>query len=197
MNTLVSHPALYGWNWNYDIDGGGGSGDIPGHQVATLLDADHFVAGWTGVYYSTLRDRRQNVAVMGGTPDAAVGPPSLSGHGLEGPHQVVLGAATLAALHKRVGDTVEVGRAGSTRTTLRIVGTATMPSIGVAGSAHLEMGSGALLSYTLIPPGARNVFDVRRPRPECHSRAAQAGHDTRGGIGLVAGDRAQGPPDRK
>ena len=30
LNTLVSHPALYGWNWTYDIDGGGGLGDIPG-----------------------------------------------------------------------------------------------------------------------------------------------------------------------
>ena len=58
MSTLVSHPALYGWNWSYDIDGGGGLGDIPGHQVATLLDADHFVAGWTGVYYLDARDRR-------------------------------------------------------------------------------------------------------------------------------------------
>ena len=66
---------------------------------------------------------------------------------------MVLGAATLAALHKRVGETVEVGRAGSTRTRLTIVGTATLPSIGVAGSAHLEMGSGALLPYTLIAPG--------------------------------------------
>jgi hypothetical protein len=165
LNTLVSHPSLYGWNWSYDIDGGGGLGDIPAHRVATLLDADHFVAGWTGVYYSTLEIDGVNVAVMGGTPDAAVGPPLLSGHGLEGPHQVVLGAATLAELHKRLGDTVDVGRAGSTRTTLKIVGTATMPSIGVAGSAHLEMGTGALLPYTLIPPGARNVFDVTVPGP--------------------------------
>ena len=40
-----------------------------------------------------------------------------------------------------------------------------MPSIGVAGSSHLEMGTGALLSYKLIPPGARNVFDVLDPGP--------------------------------
>ena len=32
LNTLVSHPALYGWNWNYDMDGGGGLGDVPGQR---------------------------------------------------------------------------------------------------------------------------------------------------------------------
>ena len=165
MNTLVSHPALYGWNWTYDMDGGGGLGDIPGQPVAALLNADRFVAAWTGVYYSTLQIDGMNVAVMGGTPNAAVGPPLLSGHGFDGAHQVVLGAATMAQLHKRLGDTVEVSSAGSTPTRLKIVGTATMPAIGVAGSAHLEMGSGALLSYKLIPTGARNVFDVLVPGP--------------------------------
>jgi len=33
-----------------------------------------------------------------------------------------------------------------------------MPAIGIAGLAHLEMGTGALLSYQLIPAAGRNVF---------------------------------------
>ena len=33
-------------------------------------------------------------------------PPVLAGHRLDGLHQIVLGAATLAQLHKRVGETV-------------------------------------------------------------------------------------------
>lgn len=164
MNTLVSHPALYGWNWSADIDGGGGLGDIPAHNVARLLNADPLVGAWTGVYYSTLRIDGVNVPVMGGSQHAPVGPPLLSGHALDAVNQVVLGASTLAQLHKHVGDTVRVKGPGG-RVSMRIVGTATMPSIGVAGSSHLEMGSGALLSYTLIPPKARNVFDVQQPGP--------------------------------
>ena len=39
LNTLVSHPALYGWNWTYDMDGGGGLGDVPGQAAARLLKA--------------------------------------------------------------------------------------------------------------------------------------------------------------
>ena len=165
MNTLISHPALYGWNWSDEINGGGGLGDIPAHQVATLLNADPLVGEWTGIYFSTLQIDGMNVPVMGGSPNAAVGPRLLSGHAFDASTQVILGRSTLAQLHKHVGDTVTVGAPGTRLTTLRIVGTATLPSIGVAGSSHLEMGTGALLSYALIPPKARNVFDVQQSGP--------------------------------
>jgi len=63
-------------------------------------------------------------------------------------------------LHKKVGDTVRVSSSLGT-TTLKIVGTATLPTIGVGGVPHLEMGSGAVLSYELIPLSQRNLFDVK------------------------------------
>ena len=113
MNTLVSHPALYGWNWSDEINGGGGLGDIPAHSVARLLNADPLVGGWTGVYFSTLQIDGMNVPVMGGSPNAAVGPPLLSGHAFDGANQIVLGASTLVQLHKHVGDTVVVGAPGT------------------------------------------------------------------------------------
>ena len=171
MNTLVSHPALYGWNWSDEINGGGGLGDIPAHGVGRLLNADPLVSGWTGVYFSTLQIDGMNVPVMGGSPNAAVGPPLLSGHAFDGANQVVLGAGTLAQLHKHVGDTVTVGAAGTGLTTLRIVGTATMPSIGVSGSAHLEMGTRRAAVVHVDPAeGAQRLRRAaaraeRRPRP--------------------------------
>jgi hypothetical protein len=160
LTTLVSHPALYGWNWNYDIDGGGGLGDVPGQAAAKLLDADPLVESWTGVYYSTLTFDGVNVPVMGATPGARVAPPLLSGHGLQASDQVVLGASTLRTLQKQVGDTVQVRIHGERPVTLTIVGTATLPPIGVVGSSHLEMGTGAVLDYRIIPAAARNLFEV-------------------------------------
>lgn len=160
LDTLVSHPALYGWNWNYDIDGGGGLGDIPGPAAAKLLDADPLVQSWTGIYYSTLTFDGVNVPVMGTTPGAEVAPPLLSGHGLQASDQVVLGGSTLRTLHKQVGDTLQVRIDGERPVTLTIVGTATLPPIGVVGSSHLEMGTGAELNYRIIPPAARNLFEV-------------------------------------
>ena len=176
LNTLVSHPALYGWNWNYDMDGGGGLGDIPGQRAAKLLNADPLVQSWTGIYYSALTLDGENVPVMGATPGATVAPPLLSGHGLQAPNQVVLGASTLRSLHKQLGDTVQVRIPGTKPVTLTIVGTATLPPIGVVGSSHLEMGTGAVLSYRIIPPAARNLFEGRPGRmpSSCGPGAATA-----------------------
>lgn len=159
LQTLVSKPALYGWNFNYEINGGGGLGDIPAHGAATLLKKDPYVQAWAGVYFGNLTIDGQNVSVMGASPGADFGPPLLSGHRFRATDQVVLGTATLAQLHKKLGDTVNV-RLGASTTRLTIVGTATLPTIGVGGLNHLEMGSGALLSYKLIPAPERDLYAV-------------------------------------
>jgi hypothetical protein len=98
------------------------------------------------------------VAVLGVVPDARVSPPLLSGHGVREADQVVLGTSTLAALHVSVGGTVVVTGTGQPRSTLHVVGTATLPAMG--GSMHLEMGTGAILDYRLIPASQRNLFHL-------------------------------------
>lgn len=155
LDTLVSHPALYGWNWTYALSAGNPT-YIPQQHAAALLGHDPDVAAWTGVYFATLKIDGQTVPVIGASPHAPVAPPILSGHSLDTPEQVVLGAVTLAQLHKHLGDTVEVRSAATKPARLRIVGTATLPSLGINGSLHTEMGTGALLSYKLIPDGASN-----------------------------------------
>ena len=165
LASLVAHPALFGWNWNLQVDGGGGLGDIAQHRATTVLNADRQIAAWSGYYFTALRFDGVSVPVMGGSPNAAVAPAILSGHGVDAANQVVLGVATLNELGKSIGDTVSVSSGHGPATRLTIVGTATLPSIGVVGSDHLEMGTGAVLSYTLIPLSARNVFDSPQPGP--------------------------------
>ena len=150
LDTLVSHPALYGWNWTYALSSGYPP-YVPRPRAAALLDHDRSVAAWTGVYYATFKVDGLTVPVIGASPGAPVGPPVLTGHGLQAPGQVVLGSATLAQLGKHVGDEVTIGGPGVRRTRLKIVGTATLPSFGVFGTLHTEMGTGALLAYPLIP----------------------------------------------
>ena len=149
LTTLVGQPALYGWNWTFDLSSGNTSGTVA--HAARVLDADPAVAAWTGIWYATASIEGQAVPVIGMTPKAAVTPPLLSGHGLAAPDEVVLGAATLAALHKQVGDWVKVSVGGSAPSRLRIAGTATLPSLGVAQTLHTEMGTGAVLDYQHIP----------------------------------------------
>jgi hypothetical protein len=83
----------------------------------------------------------------------AVGPHILSGHGLDGSHELVLGPATLAQLHQRVGSTVTLA-SGSFHVRLKIVGTATMPAIGSVLTVHTSMSTGALFSTAVLPEGA-------------------------------------------
>jgi len=155
LDSLVSTPRLFGWNWNYAL---GSGGNIPGAQSASLLARDRYVAAWSGYYFGLLHLDGQLVAVMGGRPGTSVQPPLLSGHALEAPGEVVLGPVTLADLHKHVGDTVAVNDGAQPGTRLRIVGTATMPTLG-NGAKHLEMGSGALLPSTVIPAAQLNLFN--------------------------------------
>jgi FtsX-like permease family len=157
LNTLVSHPNLYGWNWSYELDTPEGGGYIPEHEAAQLLERDPDVEAWTGVYFDSLRVAGQTIPIIGGTPNAPVGPPILSGRTLEARNEIVLGPTTLAELHKRVGDTVEASYGTVTkRTRLLIVGTATMPAVGPGLGLHLSMGTGALVSDLLIPANVRD-----------------------------------------
>ncbi len=157
LRTLVSHPALYGWNWDLEMVTQNGGGNIPDAAATRVLSGDSDVASWSGFYFDSIRLDGQTVPILGGRPGARIEPPLLSGHALEASNQVVLGATTLAQLHKHVGDTVEASYGSSTPTPVRIVGTATMPAVGPASQLHLSMGTGALVDYKRIPASVLGV----------------------------------------
>jgi hypothetical protein len=159
LNTLVSRPALYGWNWSYELSAGQG-GVVPGARATRLLDSDVHVAAWSAIDFSALRIDGRPVPVIAERPGASLAPPLLSGHTLENRKQVVVGTVTLAQLHKHIGDTVRVRNGVNRPATLRIVGTATMPTIGVAGNQHLEMGTGALLADQVLPATSRSGYQL-------------------------------------
>ncbi len=156
LNALVSQPPLYGWNWDYALLAGFSAAEnLPAGETTALLDHDPAVAHWTGVSFETADLNGRSVPVLAMRPGAAVSPSMLSGHALASPSQVVLGPATLAALHVHVGDTIAAGVDGRTRA-LRVVGTATLPTIGGSGQPNLEMGTGAVMATSLFSATDRN-----------------------------------------
>ncbi len=160
LNNLVSHPSLYGWNWNYALlSGFAGQEDLAGPQVAAMFNHDRFVASWSGANFAVASLDGHAVQMMTEAPRSRVGPPILSGHGLQAANEVVVGNTTLAALHKRIGDTVTFFNGKSKATTLTIVGTATLTPI----TKGLEMGSGALVATSDIPAALLN--EQRSPIP--------------------------------
>ncbi len=162
LNTLVSHPPLYGWNWDYMFDT---TNDVPPESLKTL-DHDPDVAAWSGADLIPIQIDGQFVPSLVASPHARVSAPVLSGHGLNANNEIVMGSATLAELHKHVGDTVYLSE-GTPRsepfyvppTPLLVVGTATFPAIGYSSiiASQPSMGTGALFSPAVEPPALQRA----------------------------------------
>jgi hypothetical protein len=167
LNTLISHPSLYGWNWQYILEANSGYGDMPSVASTAILARDHDVVSWTGGYYALLSIDGRSVPVLGENPGGAVQPSTLAGHGFESSDEVVLGTETMQQLHKHVGQDVTVGSGREART-LVIAGTATMPTVGVGHGLHLSMGTGALLDEQLIPAVNRNIQQLGSKGPNVY-----------------------------
>ena len=162
LDSLVSHPSLYGWNWNYAMLASfGGAEDLPAHQTASFLNQDHDVQAWSGAYTTGANLDGRGVSILAERPRAPVAPPLLSGHGLDATNQIVLGSTTLAQLHKHVGDTVTLTNGVSKPATLLVVGTATMPAL----EDGLGMGTGALASTSDFPTSLLNMQSAPIPGP--------------------------------
>jgi hypothetical protein len=168
LNTLVSRPALYGWNWDYMFN--------PVNNVPPILlrdlQRDPDVAQWSGANYNVVNVNGQTVPMILSAPHAKVVPPILSGHGLHNDHQIVLGNQTLALLHEKVGETVTVSYGSPSSapvyippTKLTIVGTATFPAIGYASAVaeHTSMGTGALLPEGFEPRSFAQAIASKDP----------------------------------
>jgi len=163
LHTLVSRPALYGWNWNYLLFPG--NQNIP-QEALTRLRHDPDVAAASGVSPEQATIDKQEVPILIGTPGVNPGPPILSGHAVAAADQIVLGGQTLLQLHKHVGDTVVLSYGAPQNapiyvppTRLVIVGTATFPAIGYPSSVadHTSMGTGAMVSTRVEPAALRKA----------------------------------------
>jgi putative ABC transport system permease protein len=147
LQNLVSQPSLYGWNWDYAVQSSDGYGPVPQPTVQAVLHRTRGVAE-SGVWFSSLQLDGVEVPTLLAYPGARVAPPIVAGHGLDGKDQIVLGASTMAQLHKRLGDTVamrDVPGYPPRAIVLTIVGVATMPAIGIAEGLHSSMGVGAVV----------------------------------------------------
>ena len=163
LNSLIKHPALYGWNWNYALFSAfSGDEDLPAHVTDQLLTKDPAVAQFSGAYFSSVDiDGQRGLPAIGMRPGAPVQPPVLQGSGLQSADQIVLGASTMASLHTHIGANLEVGTGQGQTTRLVVAGEATMPAIMGPG-----MGTGVLIDDLIIPPAVRNTQGNSVPGPQ-------------------------------
>jgi len=154
---LTGTPHRYGDNWDAELNIGfaGVSGPFFGSNVAPAVgEIAGYAAGNTGQ------------VTVDGTIVPAIGVDQvrgngyltlLTGHPPTAPDQIVLGAQTLRALHRTVGQSVRVAVTAATATAgssvpraMRIVGTAVFPDFGLPGLSDTDLGSGALVATSLL-----------------------------------------------
>lgn len=154
--SLLDSPALYGWSWDaaiYDQDGYGNIDIAGAHE---LLDDEPQIAGWSGAFFGADSLDGNNLPLLGMEPDSEVVPPILTGRMIASTDEIVLGSTTADELGKRVGDDVRIG-VGNDLMALHVVGTATLPAVGIAHGAHTSLGVGALVAPELVPGFARQA----------------------------------------
>jgi ABC-type antimicrobial peptide transport system permease subunit len=164
LASVVAHPSLYGWNWDVEVRSGyGGVSNIPGTKAAKVLRDDPDVAGFTGAYFASVQLDGLTVPVIGFDPGADPGPSMLSGREALHQNEIVLGATTLAELHKRVGDTLQLTSEGSAGVLLVIAGVAALPTAGLSTSQHVDLSVGAVIPTALVPADQQGLGEHDGP----------------------------------
>jgi hypothetical protein len=158
FTTLLRSPQLYGWNWDAAVYDQSGYGNINLSETHRALDGRKDIAGWSGAYFGADSIDGRSLPLIGMELGSTVVPPILTGRMIRAANEVVLGSASADTLNRHVGDDVLIG-IGDHRSTLHVVGTATLPAIGISHGAHTSMGVGALVMPDLVPGFDRQSSD--------------------------------------
>jgi hypothetical protein len=162
LDALVSHPSLYGWNWDYALTS---SQDVP-PQLVGMLAHDSSVQAESGIGFADAQLDGQTVPLITIGTHPAVAPPLVSGHQVDSNGQIVLGGATLRALHTHLGGSVVLSYgvrkdapAYIPPTKLQVVGIATLPAVGCPTCFATSMGLGGEISRGLAPAGLEHLLN--------------------------------------
>jgi len=153
--TMVGTPHQYGQNWNQQFDLEFGA--IPAGLGAKLISADPAVTQYAAGDYGELTVDGKIVAAIGIDPVRGGGYLTLlSGRAPSAPGEIALGAQTLRALHRQLGQTVQVvvdrvsAPGPATQHAMRIVGVAVLPSFSRGGFASTDLGTGAVVPASVL-----------------------------------------------
>jgi len=155
--ALVNTPHRYGQNWIQDLDLS--FAGVTASFGAKVLSAEPAISAYAAGDYGQLSVDGHLVAAIGISPVRGQGYFTLlAGHSPAGPDQIVLGAQTLRAVHRQLGQTVRVvanqvavATSGpAPRRTMRIVGVAVFPEFGRGTFAATDLGTGAAVSTSML-----------------------------------------------
>jgi hypothetical protein len=146
LARLVTTPAAYGWTWDVSVGNFASRQEV--QRAAKILDATPKVDGYLGAGTDGLLLDGAPVEAMAIEPGKGTVPLAvLEGREPVRPSEIALGAITMRALHKHVGDTVTTIKAGAGQPSQRLL---------VVG--RIVLSAGPLDSS--IAPGTGAVVDL-------------------------------------
>ena len=143
---LVHTPKLYGQTWDLAVDTQ--FGRLPPDGSAQFLEQQRGVTGWTFGDHANLTIAGKNVPAIGLAPGrgSETWPAIVEGRAPSAPDEILLGAKTLTAAHRHVGQTITVTPQGSDQPmTMHIVGRAVFPFFGRGSFNPTGLGEGAAM----------------------------------------------------
>lgn len=129
LNHLVKTPQLYGWNWDVKVEVPTADPCVDVRDYGLAKDPAVKADGVVCPANSDPEIDGRPVTVWGFTSlHGTIDPTIVAGRAARGPREIALGAVTLSALGKRIGDTVKVR--GPHRTLeYRVVGRLVLPTM--------------------------------------------------------------------
>jgi ABC-type antimicrobial peptide transport system permease subunit len=154
--ALVSTPHQYGQNWaqEMDVEFGGVPAAFFGAKV---LSSEPAITGYAAGDYGQLTISGQIVPAIGVDQLRGSGYLTLlAGRAPSAPDDIALGAQTLRALHRQLGQTVQVAVNRETisgpvkQRTMRIVGVAVLPALDRGAFTPIDLGTGAVVPASVL-----------------------------------------------
>jgi len=152
LTFLLKTPELYGLRWDAVVSVNTVSvqrdpvvRESIAPQARALPSVESIATGTSGLPMTI-----DGVSIEGlglSEPESDLAPRALTGRTPTGTDEVLLGAKTLLRIHRKVGDTVQLGIQGTPKVAMRIVGTGVIPPLGEVG----HFGEGAFLDYVALP----------------------------------------------
>jgi ABC-type antimicrobial peptide transport system permease subunit len=147
--ALVSTPHRYGQNWSEDLDLQ--FGGVPGAFGAKVFSAEPAVTQWAGGNYGPLIIDGRVVAAIGIDPVRGRGFLTiLAGQAPSAAGEIALGAQTMRAIGRSLGQTVSVAANGGKPRIMRVVGTAVLPAFSRGTFAGTDLGIGAVVPASVL-----------------------------------------------
>ena len=138
LHALTETPRMYGWDWDAALYPGNGYFNVDPALSASILDADPNIEARSGAYFGEDELNGIVVSLLGMEPDSEVHPPITEGRMISADNEIVLGRDTADELGVTLGDTVS--QSTDVQHPLRVVGIATLPSIGKTHVRHVGLG---------------------------------------------------------